>query len=83
MIPDYQVNPNIVGTYFLHVVTDSYGAVSTAEIVFRGTSTVPPAWPSNNDTETYYALWLLNVAGGKAVPWFDYRQMFKLPFYST
>ena len=83
VIPDYQINPSVAGTYFLHVVTDSYGAVSTAEIVLRATSTIPPAWPTNNDTETYYALWCIEIVNGVPMPMFDYRQMFKLPFYST
>lgn len=83
VIPDFQVNSSVAGTYFLHVVTDSYGAISQAEIVFRGTSTVPPTWPTNSDTETYYALWATVIVNNKAWPRFDYRQMFKLPFYST
>lgn len=83
VIPDYQVNPSVGGTYFLHVVTDSYGAVSTTEIVLRATATIPPAWPTNNDTETYYALWYIEIVNGVPMPMFDYRQMFKLPFYST
>lgn len=83
VVPDYALNQTAGGTYFLHVVTDSYGAVQTAEIVLRGTSATPPAWPTNSDTETYYALWAAVIVQGRAYPAFDYRQMFKLPFYSS
>lgn len=74
-VNNYQVTQQ--GYYYLKIENNTY-PVPNSYTIQR--STVAPDSMQNTDTVTYYALWTIN-SDLKAT--FDWRQCFKLPFYSA
>lgn len=65
------------GYYYLKITNNTYPTANSYTIVRSPSS---PENMSNTETDTYYALWRI---GDDLKALFDYRQCFKLPFYSA
>ena len=81
-MPDKKVESD--GTYFVKLTTNNQGAIS--QLTWEIGSYDPSAigfGPGNGDTYTYFPVWKIEDVDGQFVPTFDYRAMWKLPFYSV
>lgn len=86
-LADYAIDKTTSKTYWLKIETDSYGQFSQSSII-SNTYTLPsgaavPAIPQNTDQYTHYPLWSILVDNGTITPTFDWRPMWKTPFYSN